>query len=486
MVRNHKELRAGAVRTIYSWSVKGQQFYTSQWVIHRRSREGRATVSVGLDALRRCANASWFEWLEGSAPIFWNWPVRYQKEVRDGQQHFFTGLFGPPWLRPQRSARVVDQHELMRVKVVKVRKLDYITTGTVRSGTHFLCVPKGDSNIRMVCIGTSCGLNANVWASRFGLPTVMNTLCSLLPGYYQANLDVGDQFLNFKLHELMRAESGVDVRMVRSRDHRDESWEASRQGTWERWERNWMGLRDSPYRSIQWQIRLKLEVYGDRRVLSNPFHWDRVEFNLPGSKGYRSDLPWVMKIRCDGHLATEVYVYVNDGWVTGHSAEQTALGARAYGAGCTRLGVQDASRKRTMPTHTPGPWAGTVTHTDAGKVIGMVLQEKWDRTIALIQILSDLLANPPLPLHSLLQIRGFLIYVVRTCKWLNPYIKGLHLTIDSWRPGRADNGFKLKGRELKQAMACWESNKELDFGFVWKALGGGRSRVSNRRSEATG
>jgi hypothetical protein len=134
----------------------------------------------------------------------------------------------------------------MRAKVVKVRKLDYITTGTVRSVTHFFCVPKGDSNIRMVYNGTSCGLNANVWAPRFGLPTVMNTLCSLPPGYYQADLDVGDQFLNFKLHESMRAESGVDVRTVRSRDHRDESWEASRPGTWERWERNWMGLRDSP------------------------------------------------------------------------------------------------------------------------------------------------------------------------------------------------------------------------------------------------
>ena len=100
--------------------------------------------------------------------------------------------------------------------------------------------------------------------------------------------------------------------MVRSRDPRDESWEASRQGTWERWERNWMGLRDSPYRSIQWQIRLKLEVCGDQRVLANPFHWDRVELNLPSSKGYRSDLPWVMKIRCNSHLATEVYVYMDN------------------------------------------------------------------------------------------------------------------------------------------------------------------------------
>jgi hypothetical protein len=76
-----------------------------------------------LNVLRRgFANASWFEWLEGSAPIFWNWPVRYQKEVQDRQQHFFTGSLGPPWLRAQRSARVEDQHELMRAKVVKLHR----------------------------------------------------------------------------------------------------------------------------------------------------------------------------------------------------------------------------------------------------------------------------------------------------------------------------------------------------------------------------
>jgi hypothetical protein len=42
-----------------------------------------------------------------------------------------------------------------------------------------------------------------------------------------------------------------------------------------------------------------------------------VVFNLPGSKGYRADLPWVMKIRWDGELAAEVFVYVDDGRATG-------------------------------------------------------------------------------------------------------------------------------------------------------------------------
>ena len=35
-----------------------------------------------------------------------------------------------------------------------------------------------------------------------------------------------------------------------------------------------------------------------------------------------------------------------------------------------------------------------------------------------------------IPRQRLLEIRGFLNYVVRTYPWINPYLKGLHLTID--------------------------------------------------------
>ena len=103
-----------------------------------------------------------------------------------------------------------------------------------------------------------------------------------------------------------------------------------------------MGLRNSPYPSLQWQARLKLEVYGDRRVLANPFHWDRVVFNLPGSKDYRADLPWVMKIRWDGQLAVEVFVYIDNGMATGPTEFLAWQAGRAYGSGCTRRGMQDA------------------------------------------------------------------------------------------------------------------------------------------------
>ncbi len=73
----------------------------------------------------------------------------------------------------------------------------------------------------MVYNGTSCGLNEVLWASRFGLPTVKQTLRALLAGYLQCDLDVSEQFLNYPLHTDLREYSGVDVSGVRSSDPDD-------------------------------------------------------------------------------------------------------------------------------------------------------------------------------------------------------------------------------------------------------------------------
>ena len=49
----------------------------------------------------------------------------------------------------------------------------------------------------------------------------------------------------------------------------------------------------------------------------------------------------------------------------------------------------------------------------------------------------------------------------RTYPWLSPYIKGLHLTIDTWRPGREESGFKMRGKELERALAAWAKGRGL-------------------------
>ena len=140
-------------------------------------------------------------------------------------------------------------------------------------------------------------------------------------------------------------------------------------------------------------MHLKFEVYGDKKDTAKSFHWNRIKFNLPGSRSYRSDLPWIMKTGKDGHLIAEIFVYVGNGRATGYSWGLMWRVARAYSSGCSRWGIQDASRKWTSPTEFPGPWSGTVTSTKAGSLMGMVSQEKWDKTKALLKVLTDMLGG---------------------------------------------------------------------------------------------
>ena len=103
----------------------------------------------------------------------------------------------------------------------------------------------------MVDNGTVCRMNKIVWAPHFGLSTVRQTLRSLLTGYSQCDLDIGEMFINFLLNDTMEEMSGVDVQHVHSKSGADAVWEGERLEDFKRWCRSWMRLRDSRYRSIQ-------------------------------------------------------------------------------------------------------------------------------------------------------------------------------------------------------------------------------------------
>ena len=124
----------------------------------------------------------------------------------------------------------------------------------------------------MVYNETGCGLNNSVCVPHFGLLAVRQTLRSLLTGSSQCDLDIGKIFLSFLLNNTMKEISGVYIQHVRSKEALDSDWENDRPDLFKRWCRNWMGLRDSPYGSIQLLIRLKIEAYNDWWDCSNPFH----------------------------------------------------------------------------------------------------------------------------------------------------------------------------------------------------------------------
>ena len=136
----------------------------------------------------------------------------------------------------------------------------YIEPGVVFSLSHMFYVSKGPNDIHMVYNASSCELNSVLWAPHFGLPVVQHTLRSLLPGYYQCNMDVGKMFLNFPLHNDIRSRVGVDITHVKGKDGEQGSWEQGCRKTWGRWSRNFMGLTDSLYRSLQLPMKEKFII----------------------------------------------------------------------------------------------------------------------------------------------------------------------------------------------------------------------------------
>ena len=61
-------------------------------------------------------------------------------------------------------------------------------------------------------------------------------------------------------------------------------------------------------------------------------------------------------------------------------------------------------------------------------------------------------------------IRGFLVCVSSTYKFMTPYPKGVYLTMDRWIPYRYKERFRLLGEALKMAgfEGKWERIEEVD------------------------
>jgi hypothetical protein len=219
----------------------------------------------------KAADASWWNWDMGSRLFFWNWPgVTHRLWARDGQPHYQIADL-PMFRKPQQPPKTPED-----------RVMVWIEPGEVVSLMHFFYVPKGLKDIRMVYNVMASGLNDCLLGLHFSLPTITQAMRSLAEGYYQADMGIGEMFLNFILGEELRPYSGVDVTHIRTQrsdlQHHEpwplediQDWERERIRVWERFCRNWMGMVDSPQRSCQMMIKAKEIAFGDRRQRSNPF-----------------------------------------------------------------------------------------------------------------------------------------------------------------------------------------------------------------------
>ena len=106
-----------------------------------------------------------------------------------------------------------------------------------------------------------------------------------------------------------------------------------------------MGLSPLPYCLIQSGLVARRIIMGNRKTESNPFHWDHIVQNLPFSKNYKSLLPKIKKVQCDGLLGSNIVIYVDNDRINAASDELAWQASSSLAKGLCWLGFQDAARK---------------------------------------------------------------------------------------------------------------------------------------------
>ena len=446
---------------------------------HESSADAAVILEAGRKALWYVGHCSWWEWLQGSGILFWRWPTTYQTEIRLGVAPMFIGPppsamdRQPPYTCAETRKQVLD-------KVGTVIGRGYIervaNVAEVHSLMYMFHVPKGLDDVRMVYDGSKSGLNKVLYAPWFYIHSVDMMCRSLLPGYWCADNDYGEQFLNFNLHPTLQKVCGVDLTQLLSPGKIAGTPRRGGDEIMGKWTRCAMGLRPSPYVAVKGALIARRLILGDRKDTTNPFAWDRIRLNQPGDVDYRPDLPWIMLLRKDGALASSVCQYIDD-LRTCAKDETTAWEASSRIAKTLGwLGLQDAARKRRAPSQSPGAWSGATVITKEDNVFQSVTPERWLKTQTHIRWLASCIGKTdgvsakvlsaeeleaaasrtersPIDHKRLESCRGFLVYVSNTYRAMIPYLKGIHLTVDSWRPDRDDDGWRLpyKLRRLMSA-----------------------------------
>jgi hypothetical protein len=157
-----------------------------------------------------------------------------------------------------------------------------------------------------------------------------------------------------------------------------------------------------------------------------------------------------------------LFIYRDDFFPMGPDTEECRRASWNATDICNYLGIQDAPRKRQEVSRAPGIWEVSMVYTDdsAAGVRILVSRKKWANAKRLLATLRELVLASEWVDHKVLErIRGFLVYVAHTYRHLTPFIIGIHMPIYGLRPGRDDEGWRLRQAEVE---AIRDSDEEGD------------------------
>ena len=444
-----------------------------------KTNRNTAEEAEGMrDILWRASENEWFQCPIGSRLLFFRFPRRYRTQALRGVRIMFTDK--GPTSRRQQPPLNPDEKQVLRKKVKKFLERKYVAPyqGRISSLIKYFAVPKGIiggeiQDWRTVFHAGANKLNDVVWAPSFGLPTVNSLLRITDLLSLMEDRDVEEMFLNFQLHNDAMKYTGIDIGPLEFTPEECTS-------RWVCWNRNLMGFRPSPYNSIRMFLIAEEVMRGDRHDPANPLQWNSILLNLPGTRAYNPSIAWISKRRTDGSLASDFVTFVDDLRLAAQGPERVRELGHAVSTKQAYLGIQDALQKLRAAggTKRPGAWAGSSVciEDDKGLVV-LTSQEKWDR---LKEICRHWLAcitqgENMLDFKRLRSDRGFLVYVTQVYPAMKPYLKGFHLSLESWRGGRDAEGWKTSranatktdnsSNEETQAQAEEEEEDIVDDGL---------------------
>jgi len=435
-------------------------FYSSKFEVFAKLRGGvslskddsisnsfKIDLESGRQILRNYVNSSFFAWSNGSSLIHWRWTPELRQLARIGFKPCIISNL-PKSKRKAKSPKKELRSKLLS-KILKVLERGYMEicdSTEVSNFIDYFSVPKGESDIRVVYNGSSCGLNNAVWAPNFWLPTAKSMVRVLSYNFRSVDIDLGEMFLNFPLHPFLSKFSGVDLSPFTAEisDHFNQPNLSKSKRLSAQWKRDWMGFKPSPEWACRYYYLAEEFVRGNERDSKNPLYWTNIVLNLIGNENFNPGLPNVFKWDdLVKNIAGEIMAYVDDLRATGRSLEHAWAIARQVAAKLQYLGIQDAARKRRIDG---GPWAGTIFETSEDKVQTTVSNSKWVKGREYIKFLESEIKDNPSCLFQfklLEKIRGYLCHLAMTYNILFPYLKGFHLTLCTHLPKRDEEGWKL-------------------------------------------
>lgn len=405
-------------------------------------------MHLGRNIIYKASIATGFDWGNGSTLIFWRWPKAAQQFVK-GSAPPFTWHSPPSFQRTPRPIDPEFKHKAWEKleKLLRRGYLEIIPNKSIKSYINYFLIDKGTSDKRFVLSATNCGLNPSVWAPTFWLPFSSTMVRLLHFGWKAIDIDLGEMFLNFPIHRLLLAYSGIDLTQFRAEIEKDfpELIPFLETKIGAVFLRTFFGYRLSPIIAAMFFYLAEEFVRGNPADESNELRWDKVILNLFGDPEFNPALPNVYKwCSIKDQIAADLIAYVDDLRALGLSYEQAWAVAHQVTSRLQYLGMQDAPRKRRLDN---GPWAGGVYSTNNGEIAKCVTQKKWEKGKKLLadvrQELRDS-GNNTMSYKTLERVRGFFCHLAMVYDIFFPYLKGFHLTLAAHLPNRDREGWKMK------------------------------------------